>query len=153
MIYYVSNQLRVMDDESPGFKLSTVEESLEFLETLQVVGFDTETQGLQIWGGKLLLAQLGNAEHQVVIDCTTVDIKRYRSYFESDRLFIANNAKFDIRWLYKEGITINRVYDTYLAERILYLGYPPGMIPMTLKALCEKYFGISLDKSIRGQLY
>lgn len=153
MIYYVSNQLRVMDDESPGFKLSTVEESLEFLETLQVVGFDTETQGLQIWGGKLLLAQLGNAEHQVVIDCTTVDIKRYRSYFESDRLFIAHNAKFDIRWLYKEGITINRVYDTYLAERILYLGYPPGMIPMTLKALCEKYFGISLDKSIRGQIY
>ena len=142
-----------MDDESPGFRLSTVEESLEFLETLSVVGFDTETQGLQIWGGKLLLVQLGNVEHQVVIDCTTVDIKRYKSYFESNRLFIAHNAKFDIRWLYKEGITISRVYDTYLAERILYLGYPPGMVLMTLKALCERYFGIFLDKSIRGQIY
>ena len=153
MIYFVTGQRELFEFSDAKYKCISVEESLKILEPLRVVGLDTETTGTEIWQGKLLTLQLGNKENQVVIDCMTTDVKQYKDYLESDRLFIIHNAKFDLRWLYKEHIVVRNVYDTYLAEKILFLGFPPGIVSLSLQACCDRYLGIFLDKTVRGQIH
>ena len=153
MIYFVTGQRELFEFPDAKYKCISVEESLKILEPLQVVGLDTETTGTEIWQGKLLTLQLGNKENQVVIDCMTTDVKQYKDYLESDRLFIIHNAKFDLRWLYKEHIVVRNVYDTYLAEKILFLGFPPGIVSLSLQACCDRYLHIYLDKTVRGQIH
>ena len=153
MIYFVTGQRELFEFPDAKYKCISVEESLKILEPLRVVGLDTETTGTEIWQGKLLTLQLGNKENQVVIDCVTTDVKQYKDYLESDRLFIIHNAKFDLRWLYKEHIVVRNVYDTYLAEKILFLGFPPGIVSLSLQACCDRYLGIFLDKTVRGQIH
>lgn len=153
MIYFVTGQGELFEFPDARYKCISVEESLKILEPLRVVGLDTETTGTEIWQGKLLTLQLGNKENQVVIDCMTIDVRQYKDYLESDRLFIIHNAKFDLRWLYKEHIVVRNVYDTYLAEKILFLGFPPGIVSLSLQACCDRYLHIYLDKTVRGQIH
>ena len=153
MIYFVTGQRELFEFPDAKYKCISVEESLRILEPLRIGGLDTETTGTEIWQGKLLTLQLGNKENQVVIDCTTIDVKQYKNYLESDRLFIIHNAKFDLRWLYKEHIVVRNVYDTYLAEKILYLGFPPGIISLSLQACCDRYLNVFLDKTVRGKIH
>lgn len=154
MIYYVTGQRELFGGYSGAkYKCITVEESFEVLNPLSIVGLDTETTGTEIWTGRLLLLQLGNKEDQVVIDCTTVDINQYKDYLESNRLFIIHNAKFDLRWLYKEHIVVRNVYDTYLGEKILFLGFPPGIVSLSLQACCDRYLHVYLDKTVRGKIH
>ena len=149
MIYFVSNQSRL---PSESFQCITVEKSLQLLSTLHIVGIDTETSSLDCWTGKLLSLQLGCKEFQVVVDCTTIDISLYKEFLESDRLFLFWNAKFDLKWLYRKGIIVKKVYDGFLAEKLMYLGYPSGMHSMSLKSAGEFYCKVELDKSVRGKI-
>lgn len=153
MIYFVTGQRGLFEFPDAKYKCISVEESLRILEPLQVVGLDTETIGTEIWQGMMLTLQLGNKENQVVIDCMTINVKQYKDYLESNRLFIIHNAKFDLRWLYKEHIVVRNVYDTYLAEKILYLGFPPGIISLSLQACCDRYLNVFLDKTMRGKIH
>ena len=153
MIYFVTGQRGLFEFPDAKYKCISVEESLRILEPLRVVGLDTETTGTEIWQGMMLTLQLGNKENQVVIDCMTINVKQYKDYLESDRLFIIHNAKFDLRWLYKEHIVVRNVYDTYLAEKILYLGFPPGIISLSLQACCDRYLNVFLDKTVRGKIH
>lgn len=177
MIYLVTNQTVLFED--PDIKIISVEESLRLLESINIVGLDTETNGLDCHTGTLLILQLGCFDFQIVIDCTTIDILRYKEYLESDRLFIGWNLKFDLKWLYKYHIVPQRVYDGFLAEKLMWLGYPKVLSPevweniresrydyvpakdnkkpyyimyTSLKKAGEMYLGIELDKSIRGQI-
>ena len=153
MIYFVTGQKELFEFPDAKYKCISVEESLKILEPLQIVGLDTETTGTEIWQGKLLTLQLGNKENQIVIDCMTINVKQYKDYLESDRVFIIHNAKFDLRWLYKEHIVVRNVYDTYLAEKILFLGFPPGIVSLSLQACCDRYLHTFLDKTVRGQIH
>ena len=86
MIYLVTACQDVFTNEL--YQIVTVEESLKLLEPLSIVGLDTETEGFDPYTKKLLLLQLGCYDFQVVIDCETIDIQLYKSYLESDRLFL-----------------------------------------------------------------
>ena len=79
-IYFVSGIANLFSDAEIGcpYKNISVRGSLELLSTLKVVGLDSETRGTEIWQGQLLLLQLGNKHFEVVIDCTTVDVKLYK---------------------------------------------------------------------------
>jgi ribonuclease D len=92
MIYLVSLQQRVPTEE---INLISVEESLKLLEPLQIVGLDTETRGMDPYTKDLLSVQLCCNDFQVVIDCTSVDIRLYKDYLESERLLMGWNLKFD----------------------------------------------------------
>lgn len=150
MIYLVTKNRQLFSNNL--YKTISVEESLRLLNSLSIIGVDTETSGLDCWRDKLLLLQLGNADIQVVIDCRTVDPINYKDLLESDRLFLFWNAKFDLKFLYRIGIYPNKVYDGFLAEKLLYLGYPAGMHSMSLKSAGQEYLGIELDKSVRGKI-
>ena len=150
MIYLVTNNQLLFDNSL--YKVITVEDSLKLLETLNEVGLDTETGGMDPHTKELLLVQMGNFDFQVVIDCRTVNILRYKKFLESDRLFLLWNAKFDLKFFLKYKIVIKNIYDGFLAEKLLWLGYPAGIHSMSLKAAGEKYCGVELDKSIRGKI-
>ena len=153
MIYFITGQKELFEFPDSQYRCISVEDSFKVIEPMQIVGLDTETSGFDIWGGRLLTLQLGNKESQVVIDCLTIDVTIYKDYLESDRLFIIHNAKFDLRWLYKEQIVVKNVYDTFLGEKILYLGFPPGIVSLSLQACCDRYLGEFLDKTVRGKIH
>lgn len=98
------------------------------------------------------MLQLGNRDFQVVIDCTTVDVRKYKEYLESDRLFIGWNLKFDVKFLFYHGIIPKNLYDGFLAEKMIWLGWPSGMHSLSLKSAGENYLGVELDKTVRGQI-
>lgn len=180
MIYVVTANRELFDNEA--YKIIGVDESLSLLNPLKIVGLDTETSGLSCHKDKLLSIQFGCYDFQVVVDCLTIDVRLYKDYIESDRLFLFHNAKFDLQWLYKYHIVPYHVYDLFLAEKLMWLGYPTRLTPevwekiqcdrydyvpanpevktskpsyvmhMNLKKLGEMYLGIELDKSIRGQI-
>ena len=117
MIYLVTKNRELFTNEV--YKIIGVDESLSLLEPLKIVGLDTETSGLDPYTCNLLSLQLGNYDTQIVIDCLTVDILKYKDYLESDRLFIGWNLKFDLKWLYKYSIIPKKVYDGFLAEKLM----------------------------------
>lgn len=150
MIYLVTTQKQLFDNDV--YKIIGVEESLRLLEPLLNVGLDTETTGLDPYTKELKLVQLGCFDFQIVIDCTTIDILRYKEYLESNRVFIGWNLKFDLKWLFKYKIVPQRVYDGYLAEKLMWLGYPAGFHSMSLKSAGITYLDVELDKTVRGQI-
>lgn len=151
MIYLVTKQQSLWT--SDRYKVISAEEALELLAPLSVVELDTETMGLDPYTKELLTVQLGCAEFQVVIDCTSVDIHLFKEYMENpQRMFLGWNIKFDLKFLYHQRIIPMRVYDGYLAEKLLWLGYPAGMHEMSLKAASINYLGVDMDKSVRGKI-
>lgn len=151
MIYLVTKQQSLWT--SDRYKVISAEEALELLAPLSVVGLDTETMGLDPYTKELLTVQLGCAEFQVVTDCTSVDIHLFKEYMENpQRMFLGWNIKFDLKFLYHQRIVPLRVYDGYLAEKLLWLGYPAGMHEMGLKAASINYLGVDMDKSVRGKI-
>ena len=180
MIYLVTRNQELF--ENSDYKIIGVDESLSLLESLKIVGLDTETSGLNCHTDKLLSVQLGCFDFQVVIDCLTVDICLYKEYLESDRLFVGWNLKFDLKWLFTKGIILKKVWDGFLMEKLLWNGYPIILSPEewyriqnkrytfvprdpkkkgskdsyrifnNLKWAGEYYLGVELDKTIRGQI-
>ncbi len=151
MIYFVSGRHELFENDV--YKCISVEESLEKLNQLTVVGLDTETEGFDPYTKALLSLQLGNRDFQVVIDTSTVDVTLYKQFLESNRTFCGWNLKFDLRFLYRKGIYPRIVYDGFLAEKLLWLGYPSGIHSLSLKAAGENYLGVQLDKTVRGKIH
>ena len=54
--------------------------------------------------------------------------------------------------MYYYGIIPRYVWDGYLAEKLMWLGYPSGMHGMGLKDAGINYLGVELDKTVRGQI-
>jgi DNA polymerase I-like protein with 3'-5' exonuclease and polymerase domains len=148
MIYLVTGQLELYTPV--GYSMATVEESLEYLETLEVIGFDTETRGFDPYTKELLSMQLGDGEKQYVIDCLSINPKLYKDILERKEL-IMHNAKFDLRFLYYQDIVPTKVFDTFLIERILTTGIDTAR--RSLDAVTYKYCKVELDKSIRGNIH
>lgn len=92
MIYFVTNQTKLI--ESDIYKIITVEESLQLLKGCKVLQFDSETDDLDCHIGNLLSIQFGNKEKgfQIVVDCTTIDIKNYKEILENT-LLVGHNLK------------------------------------------------------------
>lgn len=152
MIYFVTGR-PVLFKEEYNVQFCSVEVALKLLQPLQIISLDTETRGLDAHTKALLAVQMGCKDFQVVVDCETINIDQFKAILEDPkRLFILQNAKFDLQFFYHKRILISQVYDTFLAEKLLYLGYPPGMHSASLYTMGLKYCNIELDKSIRGEI-
>lgn len=143
MIYLVTNQQSAFTPEE--YLLSTVRDSLNYLNNLESIALDSETEGFDPYTKSMISLQLGNRERQYVIDISTVNIQLYKEVIES-KLILIQNAKFDLKFLFKYKIVPMRIYDTFLAERVLSTGL--DYVQKNLGALVFGYCGISLDKSI-----
>lgn len=181
MIYLVSRNRSLFSPEK--YKQVEFSEAMAILTPLKIVQFDTETMGLDCHTKALLTIQLGNKHNQVVFDWTalTADEKRVlKEYLESDRLFLGWNLMFDLCFMYVQGIWIKNLWDGIIAEKLIYLGYPPflsvelynelqleGYAPFldketgalkgyelsyALRAAALRRCGIDIDKTVRGKI-
>ena len=102
MVYLVTANKELF--ENNNYTIIGVDESLSLLSSLEIISVDTETGGLDEYTKDLKSVQLGNKNFQIVIDTSTVDIKKYKELFESNKLFLFWNALFDLRFLYVNNI-------------------------------------------------
>ena len=151
MIYLVTREQKLFD--IPSYKVISIEESLQLLNSCKVLQYDSETSCLNCHLGSILCIQFGNKEKdfQIVVDTTTIDILLYKNVLES-KLIIGQNLKFDLQFLYNHNIIPRKVYDTMIVEQLLYLGFPPGTISYSLASIAKRRLSIDIDKSIRGQI-
>ena len=151
MIYLVTANQELF--ASSEYKHISANESLEMINTWKMIQFDTETTGRDAHVNHLLCAQFGNkkADTQIVVDCTTVNIKQYKEALES-KLIIGHNLKFDLQFLYNYGIIPLQVYDTMIVEQMLYMGFPSGQVSYSLKETAWRRLHINIDKTVRGEI-
>lgn len=180
MIYLVSRNKSLFNPEK--YQQVSFEGAMKILYPLRVVQFDTETMGLDCHTKALLTIQLGNKYNQVVFDWTTLtpeEKKILKDYLESDRLFLGWNLMFDLCFMYVQGIWIKNLWDGMIAEKLIFLGYPPflsielynelhldGYAPVlddtgalrgyelsyALKAAALRRCGLDIDKTVRGKI-
>ena len=179
MIYLISNQKQLFKTDL--YSEMSFEDAKEAIYKLNIIQFDTETSKLDPHTGELLCYQLGNKENQYVFDQFSYSIVLFKDLFESGRLFIGHNLSFDLKWCYKYNIWPKHVYDTMLAEQLIWLGYSHRAIPpeeykdegytfpylekenkqthepyyefsCSLKAVGQNRLGIELDKTVRGKI-
>lgn len=153
MIYLVTNEkekfsfIKAADDVT----FAEPEDVINYFKDKEEVEFDTETTGLVAHNCKILSAQFGDYENQFVIDALTVDVRLFKNLLET-KTILMQNAKFDLKFLYVLNIWPNKVYDTFLAEAVLYMGVKKHR--KSLDILVERYLNISeVDKSIRGSIH
>ena len=151
MTYLITKSQELFDNDV--YKIIGVDESLSLLSSQKILQADSETTGKDPHICDLLCFQLGSIDKswQIVIDCTTINIKLYKYILESKYL-IFQNGKFDIQFLYNYGIIPRKIYDTMIVEQLLYLGYPKGTISYSLSAIAERRLRIYIDKSTRGEI-
>ena len=179
MIYLVSAQKELFNNSE--YELISIEKSLLILNSWDVIQYDSETTGRDPHICDLLCAQFGNrkANIQIVVDCTTVSILLYKDILET-KLLIGHNLKFDLQFLYKYGVVPLTIFDTMIAEQLLYLGYTRSpmspdfydkwhfdfpykeeirekiglcrILNFSLSAVAHKRLHIDIDKTIRGEI-
>jgi len=153
MIYLVTNngdlRKELSSDKYNRLAFCSLDTCLTALESLDEIGFDIETMGFDPYTDKIICIQLGNAKHQFVVDVTSIDIQSFKSILESKTL-IGHNLKFDLRFLYNNRIVPTKVFDTFLAERTLYLGIDSHRA--SLADCTERYMGVVLDKTERQNI-
>lgn len=151
MIYLVSNQDELFN--SSLYERLTTEDSINLIESWDIIQFDTETSGRNTHLCDILCMQFGNklANTQIVVDCTTIDIQRYKEVLET-KLLVGHNLKFDIQFLYKYSILPSKVWDTMIIEQLLHLGYDNKYFHYSLKDVAARRLNIDIDKTTRGEI-
>ena len=151
MIYLTTNnQEKFSHIWDRNITISSVEDILKYFQDKEQLEFDTETTGLDVHSCKLLSAQFGDENNQYVVDTQSVDIKLFKELLES-KCIIMQNAKFDLKFLYKENIWPNDVYDTFLAEAVLNMGRL--QVRKGLDALVYRYTQQHMSKEVRGVIH
>ena len=151
MVFLVTRHQELFDRDD--YKIISVEESLNMMKDWKVIQLDSETTGRDPHLCDLLCVQLGNdaQDTRIVVDTSTIDIKKYKTYLES-KLCIGHNLKFDLQFLYNYGIIPRKVYDTMIVEQLLYLGWPAGQVSYSLKEVALRRLHINIDKTVRGEI-
>lgn len=140
MVYVISNRPQLFEQ----WTTCRPDEAIQWLNTLEEIQADTETKGFNL-ESELITLQLGNKERQYIIDVASVDLKLFKHLLES-KLILFHNAAFDLRFLFKYDIYLRKVYDTMLAERVLYCNLNSGF---SLDYLAHKYCNQKLKKGNR----
>ena len=122
------------------------EELQQFIASVDLLPFDTETTGLSFMDDDLVSWQVGNEEVQYVVDQKTVPVALFKKELTSKTL-LGQNLAFDLTFLYKEGIVCKDIQDTLTAEILLSLGLQQHK--RGYGALVERHLGVELDKSVQ----
>jgi DNA polymerase-1 len=133
--------------KSTLYEKSTLNECLEWLNTLKEVNLDTETEGMFNHCNKIVMLQLNWKNITYVIDVRYINIKALTKL--ENILVVGQNLKFDYKFLKFYGIELNNIYDTFLAECCLTNGLKNR--ELSLDKLAKKYSNKILDKSVRSQ--
>lgn len=163
MIYLIAEEQNYLVDKSDNtaLKEKIVLSDLSFFENYwkdkEIVQIDTETIGdFNSYGSHVFTYQAGDFENQFVLDVRDEKIRKAAiDLNKSNKIKLLQNAKYDIKWFLRDdwdNINPTNIYDTFLAEKLIYLGYEWNLYPMNLDAIAQRHLGISVSKEIRGKI-
>lgn len=127
-----------------------IEFACERLSKAEALGCDTETSGLSSKYGKLYGVQFSDGAFNVLVPVSeNVPLGRLAEIFVDDRIVkIFHNAKFDLEFLREAGHSVNNVFDTMIAEKVLTRGANQSA---SLAETLYRYFAVDLEKSHRAK--
>lgn len=129
-----------------------------YLSRKTPVYLDTETTGLNPRHNKLVMVQVMQEGHAPVI----IDWRRFLDNGQEEAAAsllspvfqacecVGHNIAFDGQFLSTRGMPLNKVWDTQIAEQVIYSARPKGV---TLQAVVKKYCDVWLDKAERKWFY
>ena len=134
--------------DTNDFEHKEVYEIQNYFRNKSLVQLDTETDGFDKFNNNLTCFQLGDFHNQYVI---TPDYLHYFQEMLETKTLLMHNAKFDLGFLYKYGIFPNSVFDTFLAECVLFNGdftHRKG-----LGKVAKARLDVDLDKTVRDNIW
>lgn len=159
-VYFIGQEDLYNDKESsPLYEIKSIEDCLNWIKDKGWISLDTETESFFNHKGRIIMLQLSDGKDIWVIDTRNNRscFNKLKPYLES-KLILGQNLKFDYKFLKFEGIELNNIYDTFLAECALTNGkewFNPSTGKMgrelALDKIAKRYLGVSLDKSVRNQ--
>ena len=155
MIHFCSEQKRVVG--SSVWEEIEVQDIISYFKNHKFIALDTETSGLDPHSCELLSIQFGDFDQQFVVEYSPNILEKLKPLLlRKDVVWVLQNAKFDLQFFYKHNIILENIFDTYLAEGVLYCGFDdvklPNYVRKSLDILVLKYCGVLLNKSIRGTI-
>lgn len=155
MIHFCSEQKRVVG--SSVWEEIEVQDIISYFKNHKFIALDTETSGLDPHSCELLSIQFGDFNQQFVVEYSPNILEKLKPLLlRKDVVWVLQNAKFDLQFFYKHDIILENIFDTYLAEGVLYCGFDdvklPNYVRKSLDVLVLKYCGVLLNKSIRGTI-
>ncbi len=130
-----------------------LEKYLANIYQLKFFAVDVETTGLDVHQNDLLLIQIGNSEIQYLIDARKVSTQKLSPLLShQDKLKILVNAKFDYKFLKKQGLEIEYpIYDCMIIERLLNAGIIPPQHHhrFSMNAMAKRYLNKDVAKETR----
>jgi DNA polymerase I-like protein with 3'-5' exonuclease and polymerase domains len=139
---------------------TTIDEAIKFLTNFTTLALDTETTSVNVLNTDLLMLQLGTPDNnQFVFDMRNIPIERFKGLLEDrSRTFIGHNIKFDYNVLKARKMLLNKVYDTMVADQVIYNGlYDMSYIRknrrFSLAGVYKHYFNETIDKETRQQFH
>ena len=121
MVFYYSTNKRFTED-SFYKPIENIQEVVKDLMKEEVLALDTETNGLNPLENKIIMLQIGTKTDQYVFDTRGLDLKKhFRCLLEREDIqFVGHNIKFDYNMLKQYSIILQNVYDTMLADMVIY---------------------------------
>lgn len=133
---------------SKKYKEVSVQEVYDYFKSHKSIQYDSETSGFSCRSDKMLCFQIGDHFNQYVIHPSYLqDFKRMLE----EKELIGQNIRFDLGFLYVNGIFPKKVWDTYLAEGVLFCGIK--LHKKNLAAIALRCVNIQIDKSVREGIY
>ena len=136
------------------YEQATINEALKYLKTCKVVGFDTETTGLDPHSSKVIMLQIGDLVNQYVIDTRCVDPSPLKEILENPRIKkVGVNLGFDYKMVKSSfGWDCEGLEDLMLNEMVVKGGYTIGDLKRlkykafySMAALSERYLHMDLS--------
>ena len=145
MITYIGNATTSQDYQ---YRKRGIDDVVKYCSDKQIIAVDTETNGLDFTSNEIIMLQIGDKDHQFVIDVRSTDISPLKYILEDREIVkVMHNVKFDYLFIKsKLSITMQNVYDTMLTEKVIHCG---KNIRFGLKDLLKKHFQVEIDKNIR----
>jgi DNA polymerase-1 len=109
------------------------------------LALDLETTGLDPHSHRIRLMQLATEDHVYIIDADRVPVTIFKPCLEGGPAKLGQNLKFDWQFLHAQGVALEPVFDTLLADQVIHnRNYGRG-----LGVLAEEYLGIELPKELQ----
>lgn len=129
-----------------------VAEAIQLLGDTEIIGVDTETNGLNYWDSVLWSIQISNGDVNILFPFHALnDSSRemLREYL-ADKTMVAHNAKFDYKFLRLNGFEVKDIYCTQISEKCLYQGkyFTWGLKDVTLRR-----FQVQMSKEEREDFH
>lgn len=125
-----------------------------FFKSSKVFGLDYETTSLDPLKGRILLTAMGNGNIVYVIDNMSIPLTNLITSSDLiDKLVIAQSAKFEYKWSKVNGLNIQNIYCTMIAEQKLLSG---SGVSNDLVSICQRRkvpVPTGMDKNIRKDFY